>query len=48
MAVRRLALLAGNALANGDLRRVQTALRSLHDMTASGGALDDKADAQRW
>jgi len=30
-AVRRLALVAENALANGDLRRARAALRDLHD-----------------
>jgi len=35
-AVRRLALVAENALANGNLRRAQTALRSLLGMTVNG------------
>jgi hypothetical protein len=34
-AARRLALVAENALANGDLERAQVALRHLHDAIAS-------------
>ena len=36
LAARRLALVAENALVNGDLRRAQTALRNLHHATTSG------------
>ena len=39
-AARRLALVAENALVNGDLRRARTAVRNLHDLTASRGTLD--------
>jgi len=32
--------IAQNALLNGDVRRASTALRDLHDATASGGSLN--------
>jgi hypothetical protein len=35
---RRLALVADNAIVNGDLQRARSALRDLHDAAASGGA----------
>jgi hypothetical protein len=39
---RRFALVAENALANGDLRRARAALRNLLDATVSGGMLADR------
>ena len=38
-AMRRLALIAQNALGNGDLQRAWTAVRDLCDATAIGGNL---------
>ena len=46
-AARRLALVAENALANGDLGRAQTALRNIHDTATSGAALDAVAPLGR-
>ena len=39
-AARRLALVAENALVNGDLRRARAALQNLHDTTTKGATLD--------
>jgi len=39
-AARRLALVAENALVNGDLRRARTAVRNLHDLTVNRGTPD--------
>jgi len=43
LAAGRLALVAENALVNGDLRRVQSALRNLHHATTSGATPDTVA-----
>lgn len=44
-AAQRLALVAENALADGDLRRTQAAMRTIHD--ASAGEIGSTSSARR-
>ena len=44
MVARRLAMVADNAIVNGDLRRARAALRDLHDAVAAATASAERRD----